>query len=292
MLWAAGDRGPERLSKEGMLLESKKRLPAWVVFLVLAGICIIGIVLTGGHGEGEDIKVMMRDAVLHDVNQVRIFNWLTVTPSVVSAYVVTALLLSAAVLIRLLVIPRFTEMPGRLQMLLEMLVDTFGGLVRKYSPHRTQPIFAYIFGVGIYVFVGTCFELLGWQVVSTAGHSIALPAPLADINGAIATGVMSYLMILTGGIAGNGVKGIGLTLKEFSLPISMSFRLFGSLLSGLLVTELVYAYIHLSFVLPVVVAVMFTLLHALIQTYVLTMLTALFFGEVSEPRAAHQKKGR
>ena len=27
---------------------------------------------------------------------------------------------------------------------------------------------------------------------------------------------------------------------------------------------------------------MFTLMHALIQTYVLTMLTALFYGEVSE----------
>jgi len=63
----------------------------------------------------------------------------------------------------------------------------------------------------------------------------------------------------------------------------MSFRLFGALLSGLLVTELVYYYIHLSFVLPVVVGVLFTLLHALIQAYVLTMLTALFYGEVSEP---------
>ena len=88
---------------------------------------------------------------------------------------------------------------------------------------------------------------------------------------------------MSGGIAGNGVKGIGLTLKDFSLPVSMSFRLFGALLSGLLVTELVYYYIHLSFVLPVAVGVMFTLLHALIQTYVLTMLTALFYGEVTEP---------
>ena len=61
----------------------------------------------------------------------------------------------------------------------------------------------------------------------------------------------------------------------------MSFRLFGALLSGLLVTELVYYYINLSFVLPVFVGIMFTLLHALIQTYVLTMLTALFYGEVS-----------
>ena len=68
----------------------------------------------------------------------------------------------------------------------------------------------------------------------------------------------------------------------------MSFRLFGALLSGLLVTELVYYYTALSFVLPVAVGVMFTLLHALIQAYVLTMLTALFYGEVSEP--VHKKE--
>ena len=69
----------------------------------------------------------------------------------------------------------------------------------------------------------------------------------------------------------------------------MSFRLFGALLSGLLVTELVYYYSGLSFVLPVVVAVLFTLLHALIQTYVLTMLTSLFYGEVSEIHKKNKK---
>ena len=50
----------------------------------------------------------------------------------------------------------------------------------------------------------------------------------------------------------------------------------------LLLTELVYYYVQLSYVLPVLVGVLFTLLHALIQAYVLTMLTALFYGEVSE----------
>ena len=84
--------------------------------------------------------------------------------------------------------------------------------------------------------------------------------------------------------------GIGKALKEFSLPISMSFRLFGALLSGLLVTELVYYFVSLSFVLPVIVGVLFTLLHALIQTYVLTMLTALYYGEVSEPSHKEKKK--
>ena len=84
---------------------------------------------------------------------------------------------------------------------------------------------------------------------------MTLPAPLSDVNGAIALGCLSYLVILSGGIAGNGLKGVGSTLKEFSLPISMSFRLFGALLSGLLVTELVYYYINMSFVLPVIIAV-------------------------------------
>jgi F-type H+-transporting ATPase subunit a len=70
----------------------------------------------------------------------------------------------------------------------------------------------------------------------------------------------------------------------------MSFRLFGALLSGLLVTEMVYYYITLSFVLPVIVGILFTLLHALIQTYVLTMLTSVFYGEVSEPSPKKEKK--
>ena len=38
----------------------------------------------------------------------------------------------------------------------------------------------------------------------------------------------------------------------------------------------------LSFVLPVIVGILFTVLHALIQAYVLTMLTSVYYGEVSE----------
>ena len=95
-------------------------------------------------------------------------------------------------------------------------------------------------------------------------------------------GVLTFLVIMGGGIARNGIKGLGKALKEFSLPISMSFRLFGALLSGALVTELVYHYTATSFVLPVFVGVIFTLLHAIIQAYVLTTLASTYFGEVTE----------
>ena len=46
--------------------------------------------------------------------------------------------------------------------------------------------------------------------------------------------------------------------------------------------------------LPVLVGVLFTLLHALIQAYVLTMLTSLFYGQVSDntPKPPKEKKRR
>ncbi len=146
----------------------------------------------------------------------------------------------------------------------------------------------------MYIAVSTLFELLGVQVTTTAGHILALPAPLSDINAAIAMGFLSFGIILVAGIVAGGLKGALRVLKDFSLPISMSFRLFGALLSGLLVTELVYYYVTLSFVLPVLVGILFTLLHALIQAYVLATLVSIFYGEAVEehPKKEKTKKDR
>ena len=264
-------------------MEKKKRTRFLVIWVGLIVLTLAAALAVGGGGESVSIKETMRDAVLHGTNRISLLGWKAVDPAFISALIVSGVLLLAALLLRLLVIPRFRMVPGKLQLALEELVGFFDNLAKSSSPHRNTFLGAYVFAAGVYIFTGTLFELFGIQAVTTGGVSVSLPAPLSDINGAIALGCLSYLVIMSGGIAGNGVKGIGLTLKDFSLPVSMSFRLFGALLSGLLVTELVYYYIHLSFVLPVAVGVMFTLLHALIQTYVLTMLTALFYGEVTEP---------
>lgn len=269
-------------------MSKKKRTQCIVVMVFLLVVSMAGIIATNHPGEKhETIKEVMKDAVLHETNKIDLFGIKDVNPAFVSAMTVTIVLLIIAACIRIFVIPKFQLVPGKFQMLLEELVGFFDNLAKSNSPHRNGFLGAYIFGAGVYIFVGTIYELFGLQGVTTEGLSIALPAPLSDINAAIAMGCLSYLVIMSGGIAGNGIGGIGKTLKDFSLPISMSFRLFGALLSGLLVTELVYYYINLSFILPVVVGIMFTLLHALIQTYVLVMLTALFYGEVSEP---HEKK--
>ena len=262
----------------------KTKLALWICAIV---VLLVASILVPSVQKTETIQVTMRDAVLHETNRISLFGIKDVNPALISAMVVSGILLVFAVIVRIFVIPRFKMVPGKFQMLLEQAVDLFDGMAKSNSPGRSGFLGAYIFTAGAYIFIGTLFELFGIQAITTEGSPITLPAPLSDVNAAIAMGCFSYLVILGGGIAYNG---LGSTLKEFSLPISMSFRLFGALLSGLLVTELVYYYVNLSFVLPVIVGVMFTLLHALIQAYVLTMLVALYFGEVSEKQEPKKKK--
>ncbi len=256
------------------------------VLLVLLGIILVGF---PAGGKEESITEVMRDAVLHDENKISLFG-LPVNPGLISAYVVSGILLLAALLIRIFAVPRFKYTPGKFQAIIEKAVEFFTDMAKSNSPHKTNFVGAYIFSAGVYICIGTIFELFGLQGVTTHGRSIALPAPLSDINGAIAMGVTSFLVILGAGIVTNGFKGALRVLKDFSLPISMSFRLFGALLSGLLVTELVYYYASMSFVLPVIVGVLFTLLHALIQTYVLATLVSMFYGEAVEPKKIKEKK--
>ena len=268
-----------------------KQKKGFVLCMVAAAVMLVVSLLLPTTPKTETVQEAMRDAVLHESNRIDLFGK-EVNPGLISAMTVSGILLVVAACLRIFIIPRFQYVPGRFQLLLEELVGLFDRMAKSNSPERNGFLGAYIFGAGVYIFTGTIFELFGLQAVTTQGHSIALPAPLSDINAAIALGCLSYLVILSGGVASNGMRGVGRTLKEFSLPISMSFRLFGALLSGLLVTELVYYYTALSYVLPVVVGVLFTLLHALIQSYVLTTLTSLFYGEVSEHSASEGKKSK
>lgn len=259
----------------------------WIALIVIliTLICVLGI----NTQHSESIKEVMRDGVLHDANRVNFFG-IQVNPGFISAVTVSLTLIVLALLVRFFALPRFKKVPGKLQNIIELPVEFFTGMAKNNSPHKTGFVGAYIFGAGAFVFFSTLFELFGFQVLSTSGRSVALPAPLADINGAIAMGVLSFAVILGCGIVTGGFKGALKVLKDFSLPISMSFRLFGALLSGLLVTELVYYYAATSFVLPVLVGVLFTLLHAIIQTYVLTTLVSVFYGEAAEPVKKRKEK--
>ena len=232
----------------------------------------------------------MKDAVLHEHVKVSLFGLKDVNPALISAFITTGIILLFSIIVRIFVIPRFKLIPGKFQIILESAVGLFDGTSKTNSPHKYKLLRVYMFVAGTYIAVSTIFELLGVQVMATNGRPITLSAPLADINGAIMLGVTTYLFILFNGLFVSGPRGFFGTLKDFSLPISMSLRLFGALLSGALVTELVYYYKLTSFVIPVFVAIAFTLMHAIIQAYVLTMLLSIFYGEATEEHEKKEKK--
>lgn len=270
-----------------------KRIKLFLItWAVLCVVLLFGsIVAPSFHSDAphETVTEMMRDAVLHEDNRISLFG-MEVNPSVISAITVSSILLILALIIRIFVIPKFKIVPGKFQLVIETVVGLFTDMAKTNSPWRNGFMGAYIFVAGVYIFFGTLFELFGFQAFTTSGRVVSLPAPLADINSCLTMGILSYVIILIGAILSNGFRGFKATIIDASLLISLSFRLFGALLSGLLVTELVYYYRPLSFVLPVVVGILFTMLHALIQAYVLTTLVSMFYGEKTEPPEAHEEK--
>ena len=211
----------------------------------------------------------MREALLpENVN----FLGLGVNPSFYTSLIVAGVLILFAIVMRLFVIPRFKDVPGKLQSCLESIVLMFDKMNEENSFTRAF-MGAYVFSAAAYIFLGTMVELIGLRPV------------MGDINACLALSVSTFLMIAVFGAKAKGAKGALGALKDLTLPISMSFRLFGSISSGLMVTELVYYYFYLSFGLPVIVGVLFTCFHALIQAYVFAILSSLFVGEAAVPSA-------
>ena len=211
----------------------------------------------------------MREALLPE--NVSFFG-LQVNPSFYTSLIVAGVLILFAIVMRVFVIPRFTDVPGKLQSALESIVLMFDKMNEENSYTRAF-LGAYVFSAAAYIFLGTMVELIGLR-----------PA-MGDINACLALSVSTFLLIVFFGAKTKGVKGALLSLKDLTLPISMAFRLFGSIASGLMVTELVYHFIFLSFGLPVIVGVLFTCFHALIQAYVFAILSSLFVGEAAASSA-------
>ena len=119
-------------------MDKKKRTRELIVFAVIVLALLAGCLLTPSGGESEPIQEVMRDAVLHEQNKVSLFGLIEVNPGLISAYIVTGILIVFALVCRLFVIPKFKYVPGRFQLVLEQIVGMFDGLAEGSSPHRNK----------------------------------------------------------------------------------------------------------------------------------------------------------
>ena len=197
-----------------------------------------------------------------------------ITVTMFTALLVTVALIVFAVIVRVACIPRWNKnilSVTPLRMLLEWIVGMFSNdseeLTHKYSK-AVGPIY---FACSAYIMFGVLFELFG------------LRSPLSDLNCDIVLGAVTFVMVQVIGFAKHRFK----RFKHFApviplitdcvVPFSMALRLFGSVFSGYLIMEIVYGFC--PYVLPVALEPLFTLFHALIQSYVFMFLSMNFINE-------------
>lgn len=208
----------------------------------------------------------------------------SVSSSVVVAWIVMAALILFAALVRIFAVPRFQEKPRGLQLVLETAVEAVSNLTREKYGHENEGLSAYFFALAA-LFIGSAIvELFGVR------------PPTTDLTMTLSYALVTFVLINYFGIRKKGVKGRLKTLtkpsaviapfkllSDIAVPISLACRLFGNMLGGMIVVELVYyALGAFSVGIPAVLGLYFNAFHPLIQFFIFINLSLTFIGEAVE----------
>lgn len=178
--------------------------------------------------------------------------------------------------------------PTGLQNVLEMFVEGIRGLVTStMGAGKTRDyLMPYIGTLAVYI---ACANLIGL---------LGLTPPTSDYNVTLALAMITFVMTQYYGLKTNGLGGyikgyfepmaflVPLNIiGELANPVSLSFRLFGNILSGGIIMGLIYSGFaslgKIGFIAPIITPVFhayFDLFSGLIQTFIFIMLTMVFVG--------------
>ena len=205
-----------------------------------------------------------------------------VTQTIVNTWIVMLVILAGALFLRFK-LRRVTEVPQGMQNVAEALVEASDGLVLSMGGPKAK--FA-----GAWIFMAFAFIL-----VSNLSGMIGLRPPTADWATTLAMALATFALIQIAGITNRGREYLKNFLKPFPLflpinligelarPVSLSLRLFGNVVAGLIIMSLLYGLAPLFFQLglPVFLHAYFDLFMGLLQTYVFCALSLAFIGSAS-----------
>lgn len=244
-----------------------------VAFLWLGCGLIIG--MFAEPSEGIHIQVMAPRMV---------FLGMDLSSSVVLTWIAMAGIILAAICIRIFVIPRFKEKPKGLQNLLEMAVEGISKYTEGRAPHLGDNLNAYMFSVAVLLIGCSVVELFGFR------------PPTADLMLTFSLALCTFVLINYYGIKRKGLKGRIKSLSDptpvilpirmltdIAIPVSLACRLFGNMLGGMIVMELIYMALGAFGVgAPAVVGLYFNVFHPLIQAFIFVTLSLTFINEAAE----------
>ncbi|HIR50523.1 MAG TPA: F0F1 ATP synthase subunit A [Candidatus Avoscillospira avicola] len=263
--WAAAP------APEGAKPKKKPRLPTVVMLLGLWLLIVKVLELAFGVKERGSFNVEIW-AERVDVGG------FSLSMTVVYTWIIMAALTLVAVILRLTVIPRMQETPKGAQNVLEIMVENLVKYTKSNVGDLGNNLPAYLFTVAAFMVGSAILELFGVR------------APTSDITMTFSMALITFVLINYYGLK---VKGVGGRLKRYrnpmnlvsdlAIPVSLACRLFGNMLGGLIVMDLLYfAMGSYAVAVPSVVGLYFNVFHPLIQAFIFVTLTLTFIGEAVE----------
>lgn len=170
------------------------------------------------------------------------------------------------------------DVPTGAQNFAELLVESIQGLVKQTMGENRLNFAPYMGTLLIFIAFANLSGLFG------------LRPPTADVNTTLALALMTFFTIHVGGTISKGAGYFKGFLEPFPLllplniigelatPISLSFRLFGNIVGGMIIMSLLYGALgFFAFIpIPAVLHVYFDLFAGLLQSFIFTMLTMVF----------------
>ena len=221
------------------------------------------------------------DFQIHGLVKFELFGqelWLTTTH--VSILIVIALMLIFALVVRSK-LSNAEGKPGALQNVAEFIVEmldnmTYGSMGKELGTKYRN-------------YIGVLFLFL---IVSNISGLLGLRPPTADYGVTLPLGLISFTLIQYNNIKYNKAGAFTSLFQplpllfpiyligEIAVPISLSLRLFGNVLSGTVIMGLLYGLLYkITWGWPGILHVYFDLFSGCIQAYVFAMLTMVFIKD-------------
>lgn len=223
------------------------------------------------------------------------FDGIPITETVLVSWLIIGLIF---VVIKILTWNMSKSKIGTKQALAEKLVLTMNNLVGSSM------------GEGNEVFVPYITALFIFSLLSSLAGLFVLRPPTADFNMTLTWALMTFFMIQYNGIKYKGIKQYLKSffqpvafmfpmnlISEVAIPVSLSFRHFGNIAAGVIITQLIYTgltaasalipvigkYIPILQVgVPAILSVYFDLFSAFMQAFILISLTMAYVSSAKE----------
>lgn len=257
--------------------KKKKRLPffgmliaAW--FFVA---CVVNLITGGSKGIGVEFEMF--------APRVQIGGF-SVAQTTVTGYIVLAVVAVLAVLFRLFAVPKFKDEPKGLQNIMEAAVEFVDKFVHDNAGDLSPELPAYMFSVAVFLIGCAVTELFGQR------------PPTADIEVTLSLALCTFFLINYYGVKKKRLSGRIKALaspsplimpmrmlSDCATPVSLACRLFGNMLGGMIVMDLLKNSLGGYAVgMTALAGLYFNLFHPLIQTYIFIVLSLTFIREATE----------